>query len=261
MRFIINNFIKDFNAAFSKIDLVINLSWLDIIQRYRRTVIGPFWITFSNIIIILALTYIFSFVSNSSFYPLLSYIAVGYILWIYISTAIIESCNSFINSEFVIKQFPLPLSVHILRAHFRQTIVFGHILLILPIIYLHTDFHLSNFIYFLLSLILLSSIIFLISFFLAIISSRFRDVFQIVQNIFQLLFYVTPIVWEKNIFPKPFFIDFNPIYHLINLPREILLNNSFPYVSLYVNLFILTFCFIVTVLFFSKYHKRIVYWI
>jgi len=253
--------VTDLSKSLSRFDLILNLSWLDVRQRYIRSAIGPFWISISSIISIISLSYIFSYISGNDFSSLISYLGVGYIIWIYISTALIDSCYVFPASEHIMKQLSLPLSIYVLRNFIKHLLILLHILILLPLLFFFIDWNLINILFFTLSFFLISINIFLICFSLAIIGSRYRDVAQIIQNFIQLMFFVTPIMWNRELFPKPFFIDFNPLFHFINLPREIILNNDFPFISLYVNIFIFFISFGFCNWLFCKYKNRIIFWI
>src|SRR5665213_4631482 len=71
------------------------LAWLDIRQRYRRSVIGPFWITISTCAMILGLGLLYAglFRQRSNVY--LPYIAAGLIVWTLTSALIVDSCATF----------------------------------------------------------------------------------------------------------------------------------------------------------------------
>src|SRR5262249_29429317 len=110
------------------------LGWNDIRQRYRRSVIGPFWITFSTGILIVALGFIYSHLFNTNIETYLPYLALGLIVWGFISTATNESCSAFLESESIIKQVRIPFSIFVLRVVWRNFIVFLHtIVLFVPI--------------------------------------------------------------------------------------------------------------------------------
>ena len=63
----------------------------------------------------------------------LPYLAIGLILWGYISGAISEGCQTFLGAEGIIQTVPLPYSVHAYRAVFRNLIVLAHSLVIIPL--------------------------------------------------------------------------------------------------------------------------------
>ena len=61
------------------------LGWNDIRQRYRRSVLGPFWITISMAIFIALLGVIYSHIFNIGLKTYLPYLSLGYIIWGFIS--------------------------------------------------------------------------------------------------------------------------------------------------------------------------------
>lgn len=60
----------------------------------------------------------------------LPHVTVGLIMWNFISGAIKEGSTIFIDNEGLIKQLPAPLSVHVYRLVWRQTLFLGHNLII-----------------------------------------------------------------------------------------------------------------------------------
>src|SRR5579862_3228594 len=57
------------------------MGWDDIRQRYRRSVLGPFWITLSTGIFILLLGVIYSRLFHMELQHYMPYLSVGYIVW------------------------------------------------------------------------------------------------------------------------------------------------------------------------------------
>src|SRR5689334_17341702 len=57
------------------------LGWNDIRQRYRRSVLGPFWITISMAVFITLLGVIYSHIFKIELQTYLPYLALGYIIW------------------------------------------------------------------------------------------------------------------------------------------------------------------------------------
>src|SRR6478736_1288394 len=102
------------------------LGWLDIKQRYRRSTIGPFWITLSLGLKIIGMGAVYSSLFGMQVADYLPYLASGLIVWTTISTLIIEGCTVFIQAEGAIKQMPVPLSVHVFRMVYRNLIVLAH---------------------------------------------------------------------------------------------------------------------------------------
>src|SRR5262245_65717647 len=84
------------------------VGWNDIRQRYRRSVLGPFWITISMGLFIALLGTIYSRIFNQEIATFLPYVAMGVISWGFISGTMVESCNVFMEGASVIKQIQLP---------------------------------------------------------------------------------------------------------------------------------------------------------
>src|SRR3954468_17634150 len=103
-----------------------HLGWQDIRQRYRRSVLGPIWISISMAVTAVALGVLYAGLFGNELSVQLPYILVGFIVWAFISGCITEGADVFIANEGLIKHLPAPLSVHVFRLVWRQTLLFGH---------------------------------------------------------------------------------------------------------------------------------------
>jgi lipopolysaccharide transport system permease protein len=216
--FIINS---DLYRGFRAAPLWTLLGWSDIRLRYRRSVLGPFWITLSMAVLIAVLGVIYSRIFHTDIRTYLPYLALGFIVWGFISTSINESCGAFQESERIIKQIGNPLSVYVLRVVWRNFIVLLHTIILVVPIWLIFRITPSAF-----SLLALPGIalVFLnqcwLGVVLAILSTRFRDVPPIVATMLQITIFATPIMWPVSSLGEHHFIaDVNPFYHLIEVVR------------------------------------------
>jgi ABC-type polysaccharide/polyol phosphate export permease len=239
------------------------LGWQDIKQRYRRSALGPFWLTISTAIMVVALGLVYSGLFNQPLEQYLPFIAVGLIVWTLISTIVNESCSVFIAAEGMIKQIRLPLTVHVCRMVWRNIIVFCHNALILLVVYLtygkgwHPD---------LLSLPLALVLIALNGIWVGVVlgafCTRFRDIAQIVANVVQLMFFVTPIFWRPEaLVGRAWLIDFNPVFHFIELVRAPILGTPFPVTSWLVTAGITAFGMLIALAVLARYRHRVAYWV
>src|SRR5262245_3580141 len=80
------------------------LGWNDIRRRYRRSILGPFWITISMSLLVAALGSIYTRIFNTEIETYLPYLTLGFIVWGFISTSIKESCQAFWAQSDLIKQ-------------------------------------------------------------------------------------------------------------------------------------------------------------
>jgi ABC-type polysaccharide/polyol phosphate export permease len=98
---------------------------------------------------------------------------------------------------------------------------------------------------------------------IAILSARFRDVPQIVANILQIMFFLTPIIWRTDRLGgnMQFVADINPLYHFIELLRAPLLGMPIEMKHWTFSILSLVIGSAVTFVFFARYRSRIPYWL
>ena len=145
----------------------------------------------------------------------LQYLAISFIIWNFVSSSFNESGTTFIGAEGFIKQIALPLSVHIFRMLSRNILMLAHkrwsSIWLLPF-----------------DLVLVLGNLFWIAVLLAVLSTRYRDVPQIVASVVQITFFLSPILWKVDMLgSKNYFVaDYNPLYHFIEVIRAPLLGDT-----------------------------------
>ena len=113
----------------------------DIRMRYRGSLLGPFWLTISMVIMIAAMGLIYSRLFNMEINRYLPFLTVGLVIWSFVSTVIIEGCQTFLSAQNVITQVRMPFSVHAWRTVCRNLIVLAHNMVIVPLVLI--IFHVS----------------------------------------------------------------------------------------------------------------------
>jgi ABC-type polysaccharide/polyol phosphate export permease len=197
------------------------LAWDDIRQRYRRSVLGPFWITLSMGIFILVLGVIYSRLFHLDLSTYMPYLSVGYIVWGFISAVANDSSGAFHEGGRLIKQIKLPLTVYVFRVICRNFIVFLHtIVIFVPVAIYFTVIPDWNTLLAIPGLVLVIVNATWVATTLAIISTRYRDVQPIIGTIVQLLMFATPIMWLASSLGNAAIVaEINPTYHLIEIVR------------------------------------------
>ena len=260
-----NFFKKDIKIMLEKRSLIFLLGWQDIKQRYRRSKLGPFWLTISMGVMIGMIGLVFGQVFKAPMQEYLPFLATGIILWTFFSSCLMEGGTSFIDSAGMIRQLSLPLSIYPARVIWRNFVIMGHNILILPFVFLYVGKGISlNIVWLVPGLILLLLNVFWMTLFLGTICSRFRDMPQIVNSLLQVFFYVTPVIWMPNsLNPRSanLLMDPNPIYHLIQLVRAPLLGQNISLMNWGVSIGLSIFGIVFSGWFFGMYKKRIAYWV
>ncbi len=240
------------------------LAWQDVKLRYRRSTLGPFWITLSMAITIYSMGLLYGRLFKmelSQYYP---YLAAGILGWSLISSLLTEGASIFVDSEQFIKQMKQPYSVFVFRTVTKCFIVFfHHIIVLIPIIlFFNVKINLySLLVLFSLAIIWLNGVVY--GAILAILGTRFRDIVQLIISLVQVIFFLTPIIWSPSVLPEryQYIINVNPFAQFMELLRKPLLG-SLPsnYTFLFITIITLL-GFFVSFVIFARYRARIAYWL
>jgi len=255
---------KNTEFLIHNIKLAATLATCDVRSKYRRSMLGPFWLTINMSVIIVSIGLVFGSIFGSPMEEFLPFLAVGFILWTFIASTINDGCTAFIEAEIIIKQLPIPLFVFILRILWKNVLILSHNILILACVFLFYSKGLS--VVALLSIpALLLVLLFLswIASLCAMLGARFRDSAPIVSNLLQVLFFLTPIIWMPSSLSahRVGFLEWNPFYHLVELIRSPLLGQAPRLTSWFVILGIaLSGCLFILFVFTRK-RARVVYWL
>ena len=96
----------------------------------------------------------------------------------------------------------------------------------------------------------------------ALLSTRFRDIPQVVASLLQVIFFVTPIMWSVNSLPsRPAFVHWNPFYHLLEIVRAPLLGQVPPTESWIVAMAMLAVGAPISVLLYRRSYSRVPFWL
>lgn len=245
------------------------LGWQDIKQRYRRSVLGPLWISISMGVIALGLGLLYSLLFVVPLAEFLPHVAVGLLIWNFVSGCIIEGSEVFIANEGLIKFLPAPLSLHVYRLVWRQVLFFLHNLIIWAILLvvfphpLHWSLLLAIPAFIL--LMLNGGWIAILS---GILATRFRDIPPIIGSVVQLVFYMTPIVWSIDFLPdspgvqeRARLVEINPVFHFLEILRRPLLGQETVWRYWVVVGVITVVGWAVAMLFMRNYRARVAYWV
>ena len=255
--------VDDIRGAVELWPLWVRLGWNDILYRYRRSTLGPFWFTASTAITIVALGLVYSQVLSLPAHELMPHVCVGLIVWAFMNSVVLEAGNLFTGSESYIKHVKLPYSLYVFRFVLSKAIIFAH------------DFpiYLATIAYFGIwpgpvalwaipgfLLLILNGVLITIS--LGMASARFRDIPRIVASLFQIVFLITPIIWMPGLLgDRSYLAGANPFFHLIELIRAPLLGSAPSGYTLIAVFFISLTNLLVAAVLFTRYRNRIAYWI
>jgi ABC-type polysaccharide/polyol phosphate export permease len=239
------------------------LGWQDVKQRYRRSTLGPFWLTISTGILVGIMGPLYGRLFGQDFNAYFAFLTTGFVVWQMIAQTVNDACTTFVTAESYIKQVKLPLSIHVLRVVWKNIIYFLHNMLVVVVVLVYLQVPVNaNLLLFPLGLLVFAFNAFLYGMILGVICARFRDIPLIVQNIVQAAFFLTPIMWRPSMLGRhEWTVDLNPLYHFIEIMRAPLLGVSpNPLSWPLVGAMTLAGCALALAML-SRYRARVPYWV
>ena len=239
------------------------LARMDIKQRYRRSVLGPFWITITMMIFILAIGPLYSRLFGIGSAEFIPYLAMGIITWGFISGVILEGAAAFVDAENLVRSVKLPYTVHILRVLQRNLIIFMHNLLAFVPFMLYLGIRPEwRWLAAVPGVVLILLAALPTAFLLGTLSARYRDLQQIIASVIQLAFFMTPIFWKPELLKeRAYLTDYNPFQILLEAVRRPIVE-GIPPTSTYIRIGILILVlYLVAAPFFARYRRRLAFWV
>ena len=257
---------QDMLEGLQKWPIWLMLAYQDIKLRYRRSVLGPLWLTLSMAITVYSMGFLYSHLFHIELAHYFPFLVAGMLGWSLISTVVIETIDGLMTSDSFIKQIKLPYTVYIHRIAARNMLIFFHNILVIVPIYL--IFHATvqvNYHTFLVLPGLFVIYINAISFglILGMIGARYRDVSQIIKNLVQVIFFITPVMWSPDVLKgrNRLIADVNPFYSFLELVRAPLLGKVPTLLNIGVVGVITLLGGFVAYGMLVKFRARIIYWL
>lgn len=253
----------DVASSFSRSWFWMALGWSDVRHRFSGSVLGSLWITANIALVAGALTLVFAHPLGLHSNRYAPFVVIGLVLWQFIQTTLNEAANVFVAAGETIRHSPMPLCVHVLRLLWRNLIALGHnavVVIATMLIFRVGPTALWTLVP---ALLLLAITVFWASLFIGLLGARFRDVGQIVTNLLQLLFFLTPIFWPPEAIGagRNWIVAFNPFFAVIDIVRAPLLGVPAAPLSWPVAAFSAAFAATGTFIAFAKLRSRVAYWV
>ncbi len=254
---------RDILEGWHRRELWATLGLHDVRQRYRRSTLGPFWITISMGVMVFALGLLYGQIFGQELHEYLPFLAAGFVIWGLLSEMILGGCTTFISAEGMIRQLNAPVSIYAYREVWSAVIAFVHNIWIFFAVAWWYDVGLSwNALWVLPAVLILLINGFWMALFFGLLSARFRDVPLIIGSVVQVLFFMTPVIWRPEMLPdRALFLQLNPFYHMVEILRAPMLGQTPAFENWLVVLLIAVFGWAVTLFFYSAYRWRIAYWV
>lgn len=259
----IKNALADFSQGVENRHIWSRLGLNDVKNRYRRSKLGPMWAGLSILIFVCALGPVYATLMGLELREYIIHLLLGFVVWSFASSVILESGSEFINSANYLISFQLSYSTLMLRVIWRNLIVVGYQMLVFILLAAFLQHPVGlGWLVLPISVFLVTVNVLWVGLVVGILATRFRDLAELINNVLRLVFFITPIIWVPTLnIDLVNIVEFNPFYHLIEVIRAPLLSNSVPIKSWLVCVALSCAGWSVALPIFAKYRSRVAFWI
>lgn len=255
--------VSDLQQTLNAARVVLFMAWSDVRSRYKRTILGPLWLTLGTLLGTAGLGYIWSelfHLDRATFVPALT---SGLIVWQFLSGCITEAPTTFNRQAGIIRNMEVPLSIHPAQMVTKHFINLLHTAPVFVVVAVLMNVHVGwPTLLFIPCLMLVTANLAWITFLLSILGARFRDLEYLVAAVMPLLMFLSPVMYRPNFLPiSGHLLWFNPLSHLIELLRYPLLGTIPPGFIVWTSICMAVVGWGVVLVLFHRVHSRIAFWI
>ncbi len=256
--------VNDLVEGLRRKDLWLTLAWDDLLIRYKRSVLGPIWITLGTGFFIAVISYLWSDIMNREVDVFVPWLASGLTLWQLLTASVTEGTSTFIRGAGIIQNISMPLSIHVYQIVMRHVLNYMHnfLVVIFVLILFPPSFGLAQLL-FIPGLFIIIMAAVAASLLLGIIGVRFRDFSHTVSMLMAPMFFLTPIIWMPDMLSgiRATIANLNPFTHFVAVVREPLLGRVPELLNYAVTLGILLLLISIALYMLGRYRVKVPYWL
>lgn len=196
--------------------------------RFARTVLGSFWLGFSNLLSIGTLAAVYGTVFKvSDFRHYVVYLGISLVIWNSLSSSISSAPNLLEHNTNHLKNTNLNPFFYVLEewSFHLQTFFQSFILVVLVLAFIKSEIVLNLLTIGWLPLLNLLIFMLWLPMVVCLLGARYRDLYQLVPIALQLVFLLSPILYYRESLGRfGWSADWNPIYQIIGPIREAMIN-------------------------------------
>jgi ABC-type polysaccharide/polyol phosphate export permease len=254
---------NDLRMTLRQYALFCHLGYVEVKQRYRRSVLGPWWVSISLAIFIAMMGVVFSRLFKQSMEEYLPFFTAGFIAWTFLCNSILEAMEIFKSNVGFIKQINLPYNIYIFKHLVKQCIYLLHncVVYLIVALFFRVSWNANTLLVFP-GLLLFIVNLYWMSLLVALICARFRDMISIVSSCMQVAFFVTPVSWMPRLLDSQSkILQYNPFVYFLDIIRSPLLGGAPAFQSwVFCTVFALVGC-LLSFICFSSVRTRIAFWV
>ena len=254
---------REWWSGTARIDAWVTLAWFDVVLRYRRSMLGPWWITLSMGLLLLGLGPLYSLLFGIPTRQYLPYVTVGIVVWSLIASTLQDACTALAGAVTQLRQGTVSPSLILWRLVARHLIQFAHhAVLFVPVAIWAPVRPTTATLLVVPGLLLVLLLLHLWGLILAMACARYRDVASAVVSVLQLLMFLTPVFWSPASLPeRARLVLLNPLAQMLELIRSPLLGEAPSAFAWQVSIASLLVSAAIAAVVASAQRGRLVYWV
>ena len=237
-------------------------------NKYRRTVLGPWWLTLTTLMFIFGLAILRIGLNGGDLREAIPYVGLGFIGFMLIAGGITSGANVYVSSGNQLSTTRRPYSSYVFQSNTTVFIDFLHnavVIVILAVVFAIPLTLAWGWSVLATALIVLSGVG--VGLWLGPVVARFRDVGPMVGAIVRLLFFLTPIFWsidQLEVTGRASFAWYNPLTYQLLAFRDPILgttHSNAPINPMLMAALLTVFNLTLGIIVFIKTRSRLPYWV
>jgi lipopolysaccharide transport system permease protein len=216
----------------------LSLVRMDLQSRYRRSVLGIGWSLLHPLATTVVLCIAFYKLFNVPVREYVPFLMAGLSWWGYVTGAISGGCQCFVQAEGYIRQHPVPMAIYPLRTALGAMIHF--VIALVVVLVMTWCFKGFGNLAALPSVVIGLGILLVFGWAVGVVAGYVNTVFRDVQHLtdiaFQVLFYLTPVMYPPEVLARADMVGllrYNPLAHLLKIVRDPLVCGQVPSLRAY----------------------------
>ena len=253
----------DIRGAMRLLPVIAYMAKGDLRARYRRSVLGPLWLTLGTGVGTLGLGLVWSELFRMDRHTFVPALTAGLILWQFLNGCIIEATTAYWRQSAIIRNVNVPLSMHPIQMVIKHLVNLVHYLPVFLIvaIWFGIPFNRHTLLVVPCLLLIVGNLLWA-TMLLSMLGARFRDLEYLLSAAMPILMFLSPVFYRPQYLPfSGHLMWFNPFSHLIEIARYPLLGDAPPTFVVMTNLLFCVAGWTLTLLVFNAKHNRIAYWV
>jgi lipopolysaccharide transport system permease protein len=239
-------------------ELLSELTWREIKQRYKQSILGYAWVMLNPFFQMLVMAFVFSkllrFDDLGVPYPIFLY--AGLLPWTLFAQSLTASANSLVSNAGLITKIYFPREVFVVSTILSKIVDFflSSIIFILFMIFFQIPLTLNIF-WFIPIFLIQSVFMYSLSLLVSAFNLLYRDIQYMLNLLILVWMYLTPVIYPVEMFPEKYqwIFQLNPMAVIINAYRQVILAGSSPnFLSLGIALFLSFLLLIISYKIFKK---------